>query len=202
MLLEVIEDFRRRREEGQRSSSPPIQRGRAGASSMIRNLVEIHPGGLSTWLTRGRGLPSHSPPQPGGRARGRALPPPSPQDPFQPTVRVLRLKNVHMGPLRCPGMSPQCLQPQGQFSSPPRYILQDSNDPPRYEDLFPPCYGTACCLLVHSLPLVPVYETPQSFILDPTPPFSFSDSHTSSESSDSDGFLPYPPESGYEADSE
>ena len=41
-LIDTIEDVRRRK-EGQRSSSPPIQRGRAGDPSMIRNLVERHP---------------------------------------------------------------------------------------------------------------------------------------------------------------
>ena len=60
MLLQVIEDVRRRREEGQGSSFPPIQQGRAGATNMVRSLVERHPGGLSMWLARDRGIPPPS----------------------------------------------------------------------------------------------------------------------------------------------
>ena len=58
-LMEAIEDVRMRREEGQGSSSPPIQQGRAQAPNLTRSLVEKCPGGLSTWLVRGRGLPLH-----------------------------------------------------------------------------------------------------------------------------------------------
>ena len=49
VLVEAIEDFRRRRERGQISPSPPtmVQRGRAGAPGVIRRMVERHLGEVS-----------------------------------------------------------------------------------------------------------------------------------------------------------
>ena len=86
IMIEVIEDFRRR-ERGQRSLSPSpmVQRGRAGAPGVIRGIMEGCPGVVNTLnlrgRPRGRGFPSYSPPHPGGRGRVRALPLP-PQAPF------------------------------------------------------------------------------------------------------------------------
>ena len=82
----------------------------------------------------------------------------------------------------------------------PRYTLQDPRAPPHYDDLFPP----VILLCASSFLPIPQYLhiNPQSLILDPPPPYSFLYPHMSSESSDSDRFLPNPPESGYEADSE
>ena len=71
ILLEAIGDFRRRGEEGQGSSFPPtrVQRCRAGAAGVIRNLVERHLGDQTTCSAggraRGRGFPPSSPPHPG-----------------------------------------------------------------------------------------------------------------------------------------
>ena len=39
-LLEVIEEVRRRREEGQGSSCPLIQQGRTGVTNIVRSLVQ------------------------------------------------------------------------------------------------------------------------------------------------------------------
>ena len=82
VLLQAIEDFRRRRERGQGPPSPTTmaKRGRAGAPGVIRRLFERCLGQISTWTSggrrraRGRGFPSDIPPHPGGRGRARALP--------------------------------------------------------------------------------------------------------------------------------
>ena len=82
VLMEAIEDFRRR-ERDQRSPSPlPMAlRGRAGTSGMVRHIVEGCPGTVTTFnlrgRARGRGFPSYYPPCTDGRGRARtlALPP-------------------------------------------------------------------------------------------------------------------------------
>ena len=119
----LIEDFRRRKERGPRSPSPPtmVQRGRTGTLGVIRKLVERCPGEVSTCnlsgRARGRGIPSDSPPHPGERGRARVLPLP-PQAPL-PTTRVPRVRNMQTSPLRCPTTEPCCLEPNGKFPSPP-----------------------------------------------------------------------------------
>ena len=100
-----------------------------------------------------------------------------------PTARVPKLTS----PLRCPTTMPHCLRSNGCFPSPPN----DSNGLPHYEDLFPPKYTMACCLVLPPNPQS-LFHNPPSFILDPTPTYSFVDPDPSSESSDSDGFLPFP----------
>ena len=146
LLLQAIQDFRKR-EEGQGSSSIPVLRGRVGITP--RNLSGRFPGGP------GMCVPPNSPTHPGGRGRGRALPPTS------PTSRVGRFQNMPTGVLRHPTTMPHCLQPSGQFPSPPD-IPPDPNAPPHYEDLFPlvivllcvSCFTTIPQYL-HMNPLIP-----------------------------------------------
>ena len=83
MLWQAIQDIWRRREEGQESSSPPIPACRVGIVPW--DLMGRSHGPQSTCVGKGRGFPPSSPPHPGGRGRGRPLPPHLPRTPL-PTV--------------------------------------------------------------------------------------------------------------------
>ena len=101
------------------------------------------------------------------------------------------------GLLRRPNMVPQCLMLHGSFSSPPRYGLHNPNAPPHYDDLLPPVtppfvsWGIA----------VPI-PSPQSFVLDPSPPYTPVHPPAYSEYEDSDEWFPPYSGSGYKANSD
>ena len=66
------------------------------------------------------------------------------------------------------------------------YFLQPKC-PPHYDDLFPPRYSTLCLVTAHISHIQP-YVPPESFHLDPPPPYSLVNPFTQTESSDSDVF--------------